>query len=448
MKTIIIVLIVALGTILNAKSQNQNLTFTFTAVDSTTYVKLDSIKVMNRTRLSDIMIYWPDTTLSLEITPGDMLLYIGYTSSSPDGIPETSHHQQYFNIFQNYPNPVYDFALIPVYIPQKGMVNMEATDLLGRIVFRESITLDKGYHTFRLSPGDNNVLLLTAQWKNWIQGIKVISAVPSSASKCKIEYIGSLAREPQYKASAFIQSEVKESGITDKPETNKSYIFQFATNIPCLGNATVEYDGMIYNTIQIYGQCWLKQNMNVGTGIPGPQEMTDNGIIEKYCYNDQSDSCSHYGGLYQWDEAMQYSGVPGARGICPPGWHIPTDEEWKVLYGSVDSQFGIGDPLWDSYGQWISFDAGKNLKSAKGWASDYGTDLFGFTALPSGRRDMNVGTFNDIPINAYFWSSDSMASNTAWTRSLHWNSDGIMRSYGMQKTNGYCVRCIQDYNNE
>ncbi len=51
--------------------------------------------------------------------------------------------------------------------------------------------------------------------------------------------------------------------------------------------------------------------------------------------------------LYQWEEMMQYTTQQGAQGICPPGWHLPTDEEWKVLEGAVDSQYGIGDPEWD-----------------------------------------------------------------------------------------------------
>ena len=75
--------------------------------------------------------------------------------------------------------------------------------------------------------------------------------------------------------------------------------------------------------------------------------MTDNGTMEKYCYNNEPDSCTKYGGLYQWDEMMQYTTQQGVQGICPPGWHLPTDEEWKVLEGAVDSQYGIGDPEWD-----------------------------------------------------------------------------------------------------
>jgi len=58
--------------------------------------------------------------------------------------------------------------------------------------------------------------------------------------------------------------------------------------------------------------------------------MSNNSVIEKYCYNNEEDSCTKYGGLYQWDEMMQYTTEQGVRGICPAGWHLPTDEEWKI----------------------------------------------------------------------------------------------------------------------
>lgn len=75
----------------------------------------------------------------------------------------------------------------------------------------------------------------------------------------------------------------------------------------------------------------LAQNLNVGTRINGLQEQTNNGIIKKYCYGDLDSNCNVYGGLYQWDEAMQYVTTEGVKGICPTGWHLPTDAEWCTL---------------------------------------------------------------------------------------------------------------------
>src|ERR1035441_9850769 len=82
---------------------------------------------------------------------------------------------------------------------------------------------------------------------------------------------------------------------------------------PCPNVATVDYAGKTYNTVAIGDQCWLKENLDIGTminsingGTNGDGNQTNNGTIEKYCYNDDPANCTKYGGLYQWNEAMQY----------------------------------------------------------------------------------------------------------------------------------------------
>ena len=90
-------------------------------------------------------------------------------------------------------------------------------------------------------------------------------------------------------------------------------------------------DGQTYNTVSINGKCWMTENMNVGTMVNGTTAQTNNGNIEKYCYEDNPSNCSTYGGLYQGDEAVQYNLMPGTQGVCPQGWHIPEDWEWTEL---------------------------------------------------------------------------------------------------------------------
>ncbi len=75
---------------------------------------------------------------------------------------------------------------------------------------------------------------------------------------------------------------------------------------PSSGTSTVtDADGNVYNTVQIGNQCWMKENLKVGTRINGSQNMSDNGFVEKYCYNNDPANCDVYGGLYQWDEMVQ-----------------------------------------------------------------------------------------------------------------------------------------------
>jgi uncharacterized protein (TIGR02145 family) len=236
-----------------------------------------------------------------------------------------------------------------------------------------------------------------------------------------------------------------ESGIVNAPEVSQTYTFQFATNIPCPGTPTVEYAGQVYNTIQVFSQCWLKENLNVGEMIPGTMEQSNNGTIEKYCYKDEPDSCSKYGGLYQWDEMMHYANQQGTQGICPPGWHLPTDEEWKWLEGAVDSQYGILDPEWDySYG-YRGFDAGTNLKTTSGWSGNGdGTDLFGFSGLPGGLRYYYGGYLINVGYDSYWWLSNDYGTGHAQYRNLDFSHPGVFRS-SHEKDYGFSVRCLRDY---
>ena len=213
----------------------------------------------------------------------------------------------------------------------------------------------------------------------------------------------------------------------------------------CAGTPTVTYGGQVYNTILIGSQCWLKENLNVGAVINGSQNMSNNGIIEKYCYGNDTSNCATYGGLYQWNEAMQYISVEGAQGICPPGWHLPADEEWKQLEGTADSQYGYPDPEWDDTG-WRGYDVGLNLKATSGWYSGgNGTDLYGFGALPGGLRGA-YGSFYGLGSYGDWWSSSENSGSHAWYRHLYYDNVGSYRQ-DYYKTHGRSVRCLLDYQN-
>jgi uncharacterized protein (TIGR02145 family) len=141
---------------------------------------------------------------------------------------------------------------------------------------------------------------------------------------------------------------------------------------------------------------------------------------------------------------MQYSTTPGAVGICLPieGWHVPTDEEWKILEGNTDIQFGVGDDEWDGQG-WRGDDAGHHIKSTSGWAAGgNGDDFYGFSALAAGRR-VDDRNFYNMESNADFWSSTNYDSSNAWYRRLFWMYNTVLRD-PHSKNNGFSVRCLLD----
>jgi len=441
MKKLTLLVLVACFTLMNTYSQTIELTFT--SIDSADYVQCDSIKVMNRTQECDTVLYWPDTVLVLEYQVG---------------ISEFNREGKSVQVFQNYPNPVVDQTSINLYVPEKDEVGIIISDMLGRMILKYDRVLDKGNHVFKFVPRSGNLFFFTANWRGSSSNIKILQVSSKTNKVSELEYLGTEATSPQHKTTVDVQSFLfnlgdellyigyangLQSGMLDAPEASQDYTFQFATNIPCPGTPTITYEGQVYNTIQIFSQCWLKENLNVGTMIPGSQEMTDNSILEKYCYNNEPDSCTKYGGLYQWWEMMQYTTQQGIQGICPPGWHLPTDEEWKVLEGSVDSQYGIGNPEWDIPWDWRGYDAGSNLKSTSGWYfGGSGTDLFGFSVLPGGGRWSN-GHFNYVGEGGIWWPSTEYDFNIAWYRGVSYEFPEVNRDYH-GKVDGFSARCLRD----
>ena len=199
---------------------------------------------------------------------------------------------------------------------------------------------------------------------------------------------------------------------------------------PCGQPSTDSRDGKIYSTVQIGTQCWFAQNLNVGTKILGSANQTNNGIIEKYCWGNNEANCTVYGGLYQWDEAMQYSTTEGVQGICPPNWHLPSDAEWYTLTTFLGGESIAGGKLKESgLSHWL--------------APNYGaTNSSGFTALPGG---YSVGFESFVSLGYYgqYWSSSQNALTTSWCRGFDYNGEYVGRT-ASTKMLSFSVRCLKD----
>ena len=204
-------------------------------------------------------------------------------------------------------------------------------------------------------------------------------------------------------------------------------------------------DGQSYNTVQIGEQCWMAENLNVGVMINASQNQTNNQVIEKFCYGNNESNCDEYGGLYQWNEMMQYSTAEGTQGICPSGWYIPTDEEWKQLEGEVDSQYNYPDPEWDNT-FYRGYDAGGNLKETgiSHWSlpNTGATNSSGFNALPGGKRSTS-GVWEFFSEFGFWWSSTE-SGTFPWRRYLDFDTKQIHRRNLAPKYFGFSVRCLKD----
>lgn len=222
-------------------------------------------------------------------------------------------------------------------------------------------------------------------------------------------------------------------------------------NIPCPGTPTVTDDeGNVYNTVLIGSQCWMAENLNIGTTIystTGGKLQTDNSIIEKYCYNNILSNCLIYGGLYEWDEMMQYNPsdnqlIGTTQGICPEGWHLPTDEEWK----SLERYLGMSHFEASNTGYRGTTEGGKLKESGHThWSppNEGATNESGFTSLPGGYRDYVDGSFGQMNTSARFWTATEYNDTEGWRRAMTHDHSSVWRAEH-NKNYGRSVRCVKD----
>jgi uncharacterized protein (TIGR02145 family) len=225
------------------------------------------------------------------------------------------------------------------------------------------------------------------------------------------------------------------------------------------------------NTKMCYPACdyqqWLPMNLNVGIQIPGS---TTQGLGDKWCYNDLASNCAIYGGLYQWTTVVQISntylntqfgtqpwmtcdpcGSGGRQGICPPGYHVPTDLEWSRYEYCIENNISPTGttPLTtfqNSTGWRGSTTAGvgpgdKMRVTSSNTPSSNGTNTSGFSALPAGYA--SGGSFYGLGASACFWSASENSPSFAWGRVL---LAGNLQSYRnfYNKALGFSVRCLQN----
>lgn len=212
-------------------------------------------------------------------------------------------------------------------------------------------------------------------------------------------------------------------------------VWTFTTGSPAypLGTFKDTRDNRVYKTVTINGVKWMAENLNIGTminsstgGDRGDGYQMDNKKAEKFCYRNDPANCEIYGGLYQWDEAMAFATAEGASGICPDGWHLPTDAEWHELVVFLDPVDGEAK-------------AGEQLALG---------GLSGFQALFSGYIIFAERKYYDAGNAGYFWSSTANPgtglNHMSLMRSIYRGKSAFQQDTS-QKVNGLSVRCVKDY---
>ena len=211
----------------------------------------------------------------------------------------------------------------------------------------------------------------------------------------------------------------------------------FTINVYQPAGTVTDIDGNVYKTVKIGNQWWMAENINVGTKLSDScVNQTNNSEIEKYCYRNQDSNCNIYGGLYQWDEAMQYSAIEEAQGICPSGWHIPSGEEYEEML------IYLGGLYQNSTGCKVLIDSTDYWENLVPEASN----LSGFSAKGAGHRAVScspVAYYGKRQI-AIFWTSTNISANYSKEFDLAPNGQNRVDYGDYGKGNAVSIRCIKD----
>ena len=280
----------------------------------------------------------------------------------------------------------------------------------------------------------------------------------SSDTRSDAKQSSSSEKDKSSSSSAEMQSSSSETvanSSSSVSELSSSSLDGFDWSLPkeTYLNPEIEYDtiidsrdGKVYRTVEIGDQIWMAENLNYVDSVTTPSLKG-----KCWCYGNVAKNCDVAGRLYTWAAAIdsvklandadnpqdcgygktcEVASAGSAtliQGICPSGWHLPSNEEWNALFTAVGGQSN----------------AGKGLKSQTGWYSNgNGTGAFGFSALPAGIRD-NIGFFYNGGNLAYFWSATEYNSYYAYFMFLNYYSELADLNY-YYKYYGFSVRCLKD----
>lgn len=246
---------------------------------------------------------------------------------------------------------------------------------------------------------------------------------------------------------------INRNGLTVKKQEETISIISYIEEgikedeIELLVNGIMDVDENYYGIVTIGTQTWMAENLNTGIsidyGVSSVQRQTNNGIAEKYCWGNDDEMCDTYGGLYAWEEMMDYNPmdtgeIGTTQGFCPSGWHIPTRREWETLaeylggFEVAGGKLKADSPLW----------GGDNIGA---------TNESGFTALPAGYVFSTFGFRLEREV-AIFWNSFRDSTDGKSFYFLTYGTASFREGnlfYGIESTSGRMpdgasVRCVQD----
>ncbi len=219
------------------------------------------------------------------------------------------------------------------------------------------------------------------------------------------------------------------------------------TTLQSSNNNPTDADGNTYTTVTIGTQVWMKENLKVskyrnGNAIPTNLDNPtwQNTTSGAYAiYNNDAANNTTYGKLYNW-----YA-VADPRGLCPAGWHVPTDHDWQLLTKYLDPAADTTQCCANIAGGMIktigTIESGTGLWSSP---NQDATNSSGFSGYPGGYRYFD-GSFYYLGINSVWWTSTEISAESAWNRFISYDQSSFNQKNPISgKVGGFSVRCLRD----
>lgn len=409
-----ILLLLLLFFVISIKAQDYLIGFAGTGASET----VDSVNVENLTRKVNMKL------------GGSEMLHLLTT-----GINRMTDFEKALRI---YPNPATDNIVIEFVALVPGLANIELFDITGKKIASTQNSLTVGIHSYKVSGIKCGIYTVRIYSQTYILTGKVV-ANGTLDSGATISYVGNSTNQVTSKnlksgsvekTMEYITGDLLKftavSGnystvATDIPTQSKTITFSF---VQC-----TDVGQRNYPVLQIGDQIWMAENLAYLPSVSPPSQKSSTApYYYVYGYNGTdiataktTQNYKDYGVLYNW---------PAAIAACPPGWHLPSDNEWTALETFLGGKWEDGGKLKETgTTHWISPNGGA-------------TNEFGFSALPGGGLGSD-GIFDSIGLAGIWWSSTATSSSFAYIRYLNYINSNIDR-LDLDKDSGFSVRCVKN----
>jgi len=413
--------------------QAQNYYIDFTA--SGTATTLDSVFVENLTQGTSITLQGNDT----------LHLY------GTVGIISHNHNNDKLSI---YPNPFNETSHLAFRSETTSMAGIDVYDIGGKHILHLRQEIQRGDNIFEISRFPTGHYQLIVKTETWQKSVAFVSLNTSSQNP-QIQFKNTFPIEHHAKSTEkniknTMQMPYNNGDIllfkgvsgnysritTDVPTQSQTIDFEFI--------ACIDLDGNHYPVVTIGNQTWMAKNLAYLPSVAGTIGTGSQTIPYYYVYGyydtivavaKLTANYTTYGVLYNWTAAMAGSSSSSTnpsnvQGVCPAGWHLPSDAEWAQLANYLGSESVAGGKL-KAIGTtlWVSPNTGA-------------TNETGFTGLPGGYRNDN-GYFSGMGGNGNWWSSTEDNTTNAYFQYVYY-LDGILNRDNINKAIAFSVRCIKD----